>query len=48
MIRTAYEIAEMRAKNEALARHYRAIGPAAIMAALLCMPRKRPLNPRPA
>lgn len=26
---------------EMLSRHYRSIGPAAILAALLCMPRKR-------
>ena len=41
MPRTAQESARARAQLEALAKHYRAIGPAAILAALLCAPKAR-------
>jgi len=43
MTRTISEAERARQQYAALASHYRAIGPAAIMAALLCA-RKKPLK----
>jgi hypothetical protein len=38
----AYDAERIRAQYEHLSRHYRAIGPAALLAALLFVPRQRP------
>lgn len=39
---------QTRLPAASLAQHYRAIGPAAVLAALLCMPRTRVKRPLPA
>lgn len=47
MLRTPDQQRRARTDADLLARHYPAIGPAAILAALVCMPRTRIRNGRP-
>lgn len=48
MFRTPSQQRRARVDADMIARHYPAIGPAAILAALICMPKARSRNALPA